>query len=131
MKLEELMAIEGEAFKSKIREVGSMEAFMVYLAVRGVVMTAEEEDRVKGLMVKNTGGEALSDDELDQVAGGGFYSPISNCPNGHTKFVLWFGMGQVGVVDDNCKNCPYVKKSMGPNGYDLVCQNIGSEMIWE
>jgi hypothetical protein len=131
MKLAELMEKEGERFSSKIREADSMEVFMAYLARMGVVMTAEEEDRVKGLMVKGTRGEALSDDELDQVAGGGLYKPISNCPNGHTKFVLWFGMGQVGVVDDNCKNCPYVKKSLGPNGWDLVCQNIGNEMIWE
>jgi len=82
-------------------------------------------------MVKNRKGKALSDDELDQISGGGFYKPISNCPNGHSKFVLWFGMGSVGVVDDNCKNCPHVKKSMGPNGWDLVCQNIGNETIWE
>ena len=130
MTLDEFIKKEGQKALSQLAEQQSMDALKEYLQQKGVMVNAEEEKRLHQLLSKSKKGRMLPDDQLDSINGGGFYSPIHNCPNGHTKYVHWFGRGR-GRMDDNCNTCEFVKESTGQVGKILYCSNVSEEKIWE
>ena len=130
MNFEEFMKKEGPKALSQLKEQQSMDALKEFLQQKGVTITDEEEERLNQLLSKNKKGRILSDEQLDSINGGGYYSPIHDCPNGHTKYVHWFGRGR-GKMDDNCNTCEFVRESTGKVGKILYCSNVSSERIWE
>jgi len=70
----------------------------------------------------------LGDKELDSVNGGGFYFPVSGCPNGYTKLVSWFGVGV--LYDGTCRNCGHLKESGGMES-GKYCEKVSGKITWE
>lgn len=71
---------------------------------------------------------SLSDDQLENVSGGGYYYPVSGCIKKEqiTKLVWWFGSG---VDYSKCKECqcPLLDElSTGSH-----CRQIAGQAIWE
>ncbi len=77
----------------------------------------------------------LSDEDLDAIAGGGWYYPISGCPNGHTKRVAYwdavlFRVSQFGIVDDRCRKCDFLQVAEKGAVTRLYCSKQGGA-VWE
>ncbi len=133
MKLEEFMQKVDEKGISQMEQHQSMDELKKYLLQEGVIMSPEEEEWLHKSLLQKKKGTALSDDQLDSISGGGYYRPIHNCPNGHTKKVLWFftsGQNGRGIMDDDCRECEHAKKELGRYGYEWVCLNFG-DTKWE
>ncbi|MDD4169448.1 MAG: Nif11-like leader peptide family RiPP precursor [Desulfotomaculaceae bacterium] len=107
----------------------SYEDLVSFAGEKGFIFTVDEFKEIQ--LVPKKGTKILSDDELAQVAGGGYYWPVKGCPYGYTKFVNWIFMDD--FAGQECLNCENYF-TVPSNGYSDAYQSCKLEsgpMQWE
>ena len=87
---------------------------------------------------KNLNMREMTDEELEKASGGGYYWPVTGCPQGYTQFVKWVFVDY--IAGDACRSCPNYetasKIGYDDFGYECTeyykkCRLAASDYVWE
>ncbi|MGI6711844.1 MAG: hypothetical protein ACOX4L_03795 [Bacillota bacterium] len=129
MTLKEFMKKADSEVLKEAAKCGTKEELKGFFVSRDVTVTDDEAEKLYVMLSKAKVRE-LSDEELDGIAGGGLFSMIRDCPNGHIKYV-YYAFESKGYVDDRCLECTHYASEEGEWGTSRRCSKIDKQSYWE
>ncbi|MDD4169849.1 MAG: Nif11-like leader peptide family RiPP precursor [Desulfotomaculaceae bacterium] len=122
---------KNKALEKELKDYNSssFEDLVSFAGEKGFIFTVDEFKEIQLMTEKGT--EILSDEELEQVAGGGYYWRVKGCPYGYTKFADWLFTDN--IAGDKCLICDYYFTVNADDYYTKhkSCKLLSGPREWE